>query len=127
MENIKLSTEDFGILAVYAIRYCQGRVSYIHDSVRSVLRPYLQALSDKDLTVMLRDCECQHHEGLFGDDRIDRPGWLEWERELQEEKERREAKAEAAQAAADKEKPKKRARKGGNAPHLSTTIIEAEE
>ena len=33
-----------------------------------------------------------------------------------DQSDRREAKAEAAQAAADKEKPKKRARKGGNAP-----------
>ena len=90
MNSIKMSIKDFGILAICAIRYCQGRETYMPALVRGIVRPHLQELSDKDLAVMLDDCEFQRRMKLYGDDHIDRPGWLEWERELQAEKERRE-------------------------------------
>ena len=38
---------------------------------------------------MINDCETQARIDLYGDERIDKPGWLKWAEELQAEKERR--------------------------------------
>lgn len=84
-----ISKEDFGTLAICSIRYCHGRMTYIPDMVRDIVRPHLQELSDKDLTVMLEDCKFQKRANLYGDPRIDKPAWLKWEEELKQEKKRR--------------------------------------
>lgn len=86
----KLQPEKFGILAICAIRYCQGRETYMPDLVRSIVRPHLKELSDKDLAVMLDDCDFQRRMHLYGHKTIDKPGWLQWEQDLMAEKERRE-------------------------------------
>lgn len=87
---IKNITQDnFGILAICAIRYCQGRQSYMPDLVRKIVIPYLPDISDKDLGVMINDCEFQKDLNLYGDERIDKPGWLRWKELLLAEKERR--------------------------------------
>lgn len=57
--------------------------------VRSIVRPHLQELSDKDLGVMIADCDFQRSFNLYGDPRIDKPGWLNWEQELLQEQKRR--------------------------------------
>ena len=59
------------------------------DLVRGIIRPHLKELSDKDLGVMIDDCEFQARMRLYGDERIDKPGWLKWAKELRAEKERR--------------------------------------
>lgn len=87
---IKLNEEDFGTLAICAIRYCQGRQTYMPDLVRGIVRPHLKEVTDKDLNVMVDDCGYQRRMNLFGDERIDKPGWLKWERELSAEQNRRE-------------------------------------
>lgn len=86
-----LSSEDFGTLAICAIRYCQGRQTYMPDLVRDIIRPYLSLLSDKDLSVMIDDCGFQKKHDLYGDEKIDKPGWVEWEDELLRERSKRAA------------------------------------
>ena len=87
--DITLSQSDFGTLTICAIRYCHGRMTYMPDIVRDIVRPYLDRVSDKDLNIMLEDCEFQKQAQLYGDEKIDKPGWIEWENQLKAEKERR--------------------------------------
>lgn len=87
--DITLSQKDFGTLAICAIRYCHGRQSYMPGLVRGIVRPYLRKISDKDLNIMLEDCEFQSQTQMYGDERIDKPAWLKWHEELEVEKERR--------------------------------------
>lgn len=87
--NITLSQKDFGALAICAIRYCHGRMSYMPDMVRDIIRPNLDRISDKDLGIMLEDCEFQRQTEIYGDERIDKPTWLKWYDELKAERERR--------------------------------------
>ena len=89
MDDIKMTSEDFGTLAICAIRYCHGRQTYMPDLVRGIVRPCLTKLSDKDLAVMIEDCNFQRRCDLYGDEKIDKPDWLKWEQELLEERERR--------------------------------------
>lgn len=83
---ISVSAEDFGILCICAIRYCQGRKTYMPDMVRAIIRPLLNRICDRDLNVMIEDCDFQRRMKLYGDDRIDKPAWLQWEQELLAEK-----------------------------------------
>lgn len=85
-----LSNDDFSILAICAIRYCHGRQTYMPGLVRDIIKPHLQDISDKDLNVMINDCDFQEWMNLFGDGRIDKPGWIQWRQVLIEERERRE-------------------------------------
>ena len=86
---IELNADDFGTLAICAIRYCHGRQTYMPDLVRDIIRPHLHELTDKDLTVMIEDCDFQERMHLYGDERIDKPGWLRWKDELIVERSRR--------------------------------------
>ena len=88
---IDISQEDFGILCICAVRYCQGRESYMPDLVRRIVRQHLGVIDDDRLWVMLEDCEFQKSMNLYGDERIDRPGWIRWREILEEELERRKA------------------------------------
>ena len=85
----RLEKDDFGILAICAVRYCHGRQTYLPYLVRNIVRPHLRELSDKDLNVMIEDCDFQERMNLYGDERIDKPGWLNWKADLIAEKERR--------------------------------------
>lgn len=87
--SICLNDEDFGTLAICAIRYCHGRETYMPDLVRGIIKPHLSALSDKDIGVLIDDCRFQKKMELWGDERIDKPGWVKWAEELKKEKERR--------------------------------------
>lgn len=87
---IKINPTDFATLAICAIRYCHGRRTYMPDLVRGIIRPHLAELEDRDIKVMLDDCDYQETFKLYGDERIDKPGWLKWRQELTEERERRE-------------------------------------
>ena len=86
---IKINKELFGTLAICAIRYCQGRMTYMPDWVRGIVRPHLRELTDKDLAVLINDCEDQRRHGSYGDEKIDKPGWIKWEQELKSERSRR--------------------------------------
>ena len=84
---VKLQIEDFSTIAICAIRYCHGRMTYMPDLVRSIIRPHLRELNDKDLNVMIEDCDFQERMHLYGDERIDKPGWLRWKADLIAERE----------------------------------------
>jgi hypothetical protein len=88
-ESIKINQEDFGNLAICAIRYCHGRQTYMPSLIQGILKSHLHELSDKDLNVMIDDCEFQERMNLYGDNTIDKPGWLTWKKALLEEKESR--------------------------------------
>ncbi len=85
-----ITQEDFGTLCICAIRYCHGRQTYMPDLVRGIIVPRLPDLSDKDLGVMINDCDYQERFNLYGDERIDKPGWIRWKDTLLAEKQRRE-------------------------------------
>lgn len=89
MDKIKLLQEDFGTLAICAIRYCHGRQTYMPSLVRGIIRTHLMEISNKDLSVMIDDCGFQERCNLYGDERIDKPGWLEWREMLIDERDRR--------------------------------------
>lgn len=57
--------------------------------VRDIVRPHLQELSDKDLNVMIEDCDFQERMRLYGNERMGKPGWLKWKADLIAERERR--------------------------------------
>ena len=84
-----ITKEDFGTLAICAIRYCHGRQTYMPSLVRNIIAPHLPDLGDKDLIVMIEDCEFQERMKLYGDVRIDKPGWERWKELLIAEKKRR--------------------------------------
>ena len=88
--KINIDQEDFGTLCITAIRYCQGRRTYMPDLVRGIIKPHLSELSNKTIDVMVEDCDFQRRMNLYGDERIDLPGWLEWEQILIEEQKKRE-------------------------------------
>lgn len=85
----ELTNDDFGMLAICAIRYCHGQHTYMPYLVRDIIRAHLRELSDKDLTVLIEDCDFQERMHLYGDERIDKPGWLMWKADLIAERERR--------------------------------------
>lgn len=84
-----ISQEDFGTLCICAIRYCQGRQTYMPSLVQRICRQFLKDISDKDLYVMIEDCKYQEQLNLYGDERIDKPGWMKWKETLLEEQKRR--------------------------------------
>lgn len=87
--KIDIDQERLGTLCICAIRYCQGRQTYMPSLVQSIVKPLLQKLSDKDIGVMLEDCDFQDRMHLYGDETIDKPGWLAWRELLEREAERR--------------------------------------
>ena len=90
MKHVKFTPEEFGRLAVCAIRYCQGRQTYMPSLIISTLKPHIAELTDKDLQVMINDCDYQAQLDLYGSETIDKPGWLEWKDILIQEQKRRE-------------------------------------
>lgn len=89
MAEVKISQERFGTLCICAIRYCHGRQTYMPSLVQRIVTPHLKELSDKDLSVILDDCEFQARMHLYGDEHIDKPGWLLFESKVHEEIARR--------------------------------------
>lgn len=89
MKKFELDEEDFGTLCICAIRYCQGRRTYMPSLVREIITPHLSDLTNKTIGVMVNDCDYQRRFDLYGDKNIDMVGWLEWEQLLQEEQKKR--------------------------------------
>lgn len=87
--NIKIGVKDLGTLCICAIRYCHGRRTYMPSMVQGIVRPLLGKLEDRDIAVMLKDCKFQETMHLYGDEQIDKPGWLIWKEELEAEINRR--------------------------------------
>ena len=88
-DEMRLSKEDFGTLCICAIRYCHGRQTYMPDLIRGIISSHLKEIDDRNLDIMIDDCGFQERMHLYGDERIDKPGWLQWKDMLLEEKKRR--------------------------------------
>lgn len=88
-DKISLEQENFGTLAICAIRYCHGRQTYMPSTVQGIIKVHLKKVSDKDLHVMIEDCGFQERMNLYGDPNIDKPDWLKWKELLLAEKEAR--------------------------------------
>lgn len=88
MKN-NISDDNFGILCICALRYCQGRQTYMPDLVRGITRRHFSNIRDSDLQTMIEDCEFQERMKLWGDEKIDKPGWVRWKEELLIEQEKR--------------------------------------
>lgn len=82
---MKLDNEDFGTLVVCAIRYCRGRQTYMPSLVRGIVKGHISDISNKDLQVLINDCEYT----LKREDEIDPKGWAEWKDMLIAEQEGR--------------------------------------
>ena len=93
MIKLTVDEQDFGTICVCALRYAMGRMTYMPDLVRGFIRPLLPRLADKTISVMLQDCEFQERMHMWGDAKIDRPGWVKWKKELEAEMERRKREA----------------------------------
>lgn len=87
--KFSMEQDDFGTLCICAIRYCHGRQTYMPSLVQGIVREHLSELSDKDIHVMLDDCDFQETMKLYGDPSIDKPNWLKWREDLVKEQERR--------------------------------------
>ena len=93
--KIEIDEQDFGTLCICAVRYCHGRQTYMPSFVQEIITPYLKKLSYNDLIVMLNDCADQEkYPHLYGNMRIDQPGWVKWREKLNAEKERRDRETE---------------------------------
>lgn len=86
---VDITEQNFGTLCICAIRYCFGRQTYMPNLVQTICKEYLPVLSDRDIKVMLDDCEYQRAFNLYGDIMIDKPDWLDWKKKLIEEAKRR--------------------------------------
>lgn len=93
-DQVQIGCSDFGTLCICALRYCMGRKTYMPDLVRTIVRPHLPQLTDKDIRVMLNDCAFQTEYELFGDERIDKSGWVIWKEVLEDERVRRQKRTE---------------------------------
>lgn len=87
--QIEIDPVDLGTLCIAALRYSMGRSTYMPSLVRGIVRPLLPELSDRDIRVMHEDCAFQASTNQWGDERIDKPGWILWREELRKEMERR--------------------------------------
>lgn len=88
-KTVKVIQEDFETLCICAIRYCHGRKTYMPTMVQEIVLRHLQDISDVWLETMIKDCEFQKDMNLYGDERIDKPSWLQYEKKLRDEQLRR--------------------------------------
>jgi DNA-binding Xre family transcriptional regulator len=56
--------------------------------VQEIVGDHLDEITDKDLAVMIDDCDFQRRMELYGDE-CDKADWLKWERRLLDEKKKR--------------------------------------
>lgn len=87
--EVKIDREDLGLLLICAIRYCHGRETYMPGVIQSIGRKYMKEVAYKELKVLEDDCVFQAHMNLYGDEKIDKPGWLRWREDVIAERVRR--------------------------------------
>lgn len=97
IKGVTVGDEDFGTLCICAIRYCIGRRSYMPSLIQGYIRPLLPYLTNKTLAVMRNDIETANGMSLmpeiypwpWGDDNIDKPGWMAFLADIEAELENR--------------------------------------
>ena len=85
---MEITNEDFGTLSVCAIRYCQGRETYMPSLVQGIVKSHIAEISNKDLQVLINDCDSQAQWGNYGSD-FDKKNWLDYRDFLTAEQKRR--------------------------------------
>lgn len=93
-EMIKLTQDDFGLLANCAVRYCFGRQTYMPSSIMKIVITHLSEFDDRTIGCMERDVRealNNHKSGLMsiGDSKIDLPDWEQFYSMLNAEVEKR--------------------------------------
>ena len=81
--------KNFESILVCAVRYAIGRKSYMPSMVIDYITPLLPYLSYWMLGLMAAEIIDHNYEGGLGDDKIDRPYWLNFKRKILAEMERR--------------------------------------
>lgn len=81
--------DDFGLILNCAVRYCLGRQTYMPGMVIGYITPLLPRLTTRTLGVMKRDIESA---GYYGDEKIDKPGWIRFLGNVTAELDRRDQK-----------------------------------
>ena len=82
--------KDFETILLCAVRYAIGRKSYMPSMVIDYITPLLPYLSEDVLKLIANEIiERYTYEGALGDEKIDRPYWLNFKRKILAEMERR--------------------------------------
>ena len=79
--GVEINT-DFESILVCAVRYAIGRKSYMPSMVIDYITPLLPYLSYWILGLMAAEIIDHNYEGGLGDEKIDRPYWLEFLRKI---------------------------------------------
>lgn len=87
--HVELGDSSFGCILNCAVRYAIGRRTYMPGLVVDFIRPLLPYINDKTLYVFDQDITDQKYMGGYGDERIDKPTWMRFHREVIEEERRR--------------------------------------
>ena len=77
---------DFETILVCAVRYALGRRTYMPSLVIGYVTPLLPQLNKMTLSIMEKDVM---FEGDLGDEKIDKPGWMQFLKDVQAELKRR--------------------------------------
>ena len=82
--------KNFETILLCAVRYAIGRRTYIPSLVIDYITPLLPYLSEDVLKLIANEItEHDTYEGGLGDEKIDRPYWLNFKRKILAEMERR--------------------------------------
>ena len=82
--------KNFETILLCAVRYAIGRQTYIPSLVIDYMTPLLPYLSEDVLKLLANEItEYEAYEGGLGDEKIDRPYWLNFKRKILAEMERR--------------------------------------
>lgn len=89
--NLKIdpSDDDFGTICVCAVRYALGRQTYMPTLVQDFVLRYITQINRNSLVTMERDVEDAETWGGYGDERIDKPRWLNFLAKIKAEQIRR--------------------------------------
>lgn len=88
---VAANDDDFGCVLNCAVRYSLGRQTYMPHTVMGYIKPLLPHLTKRTLVCMERDIREAESFGVgYGSETIDKPAWLNFLQEVQNELSRRE-------------------------------------
>jgi len=87
--NVDVRQDEFGCIINCAVRYALGRRTYMTHLVAEYVQQFIPFITDKTLYVLDHDITDQKHSGGYGDDRIDKPVWMQLLQRVIEEENRR--------------------------------------
>lgn len=90
--GVAINDDEFGCVLNCAVRYSLGRQTYMPHVVINYIKPLLPHLTKRTLFCIerdIREAEARLRTG-YGDEKIDKPEWLGFLKEVQNELSRRE-------------------------------------